>query len=291
MSALPSLNALRAFQFAGKFLSFTLASRELNVTHGAVSRQVKHLEECLGVPLFVRQHQQLRLTQAGERLLAKVEVGFGIINEAVCEIRAPNQRQKLNILCAPTYANRWLVPRVSLFKAQFSSMALTIHSSREEECIYDAEIRFGNSARVRYSSHLLRKEQYIAVCAPDMLMRAQQLPLEVDNLLHVTDKGVRLPTWKTWLADSGLLLDEQALQREGMAFCTLDQVITAAKNGAGFAIVDQNMILNELADGSLMKFHGHECESEYGYWLDIHPEKTGLSKLISFSEWLELVNA
>ncbi len=290
MKSLPSLNALRAFQYAGNFLSFTLAAKELNVTQGAVSRQIKHLEDFLGLALFVRQHQQLKLTRSGERLLTKLDTGFNLISDAVAELKAPNQRQKLYILSAPTFSTRWLVPKLPVFKSQFSQLTLCIHNHQEREFLYDAEIRFGNGPKPRYSSELLQLENHIAVCAPDLLMRAQNLENEIDSLLHITHKGRRLPTWKNWLNAAELNLNIEEDSNQGMEFNTLDQVITATKNGAGFAIIDKNMIFNELSDGSLMKFHGLEYEGEYGYWLDIHPDKKGLSKVLHFSQFLNLVH-
>lgn len=290
MRSLPSLNALRAFQYAGNFLSFTLAAKELNVTQGAVSRQIKHLEDFLGASLFIRQHQQLKLTSAGERLLTQLDTGFNLISDAVAELKSPNQRQKLYILSAPTFSTRWLAPRLSIFKNQYSQLTLCVHNQLENEFIYDAEIRFGNAPKPRFSSELLQLENHIAVCSPDLLLRAQSLENEVDSLLHITHKGRRLPTWENWLkaADFNLSISSNASQ--GMEFSTLDQVITATKNGAGFAIIDKNMIFNELADGSLIKFHSLELEGDYGYWLDIHPDKKGLSKVQQFSQFLDLVN-
>lgn len=290
MKSLPSLNALRAFQYAGNFLSFTLAAKELNVTQGAVSRQIKHLEDFLGVTLFLRQHQHLKLTNSGERLLNQLDIGFNLISDAVAELKSPNQRQKLYILSAPTYSTRWLVPKLSVFKSQYSQLTLCIHNQLENEFIYDAEIRFGNTPRPRYSSELLQFENHVAVCAPDLLIRAQNLENEIDSLLHITHKGRRLPTWENWLKAADFDLNISNDSNQGMEFSTLDQVITATKNGAGFAIIDKNMIFNELAEGSLMKFHSLEFEGDYGYWLDIHPDKKGLSKVMQFSQFLNLVN-
>ncbi len=290
MKSLPSLNALRAFQYAGNFLSFTLAAKELNVTQGAVSRQIRHLEDFLGVSLFQRQHQHLTLTPSGEKLLVKLDSGFNLISDAVAELKAPNQRQKLYILSAPTYSNRWLVPKLPIFKAQYPQITLSIHTLQESELLCDAEIRFGNAPKQRYYSELLLLENHIAVCAPDLLIRAQQLANETDSFLHITYKGSRLPIWKNWLKAAGMDQEIDINSNQGMEFNTLDQVITATKNGAGFAIIDKNMIMNELAEGSLIKFHSLEYEGEYGYWLDIHPDKHGLSKVNSFTQWLQMVN-
>ena len=104
MRSLPSLTALRVFETAGKQLSFTLAAKQLHVTQGAVSRQIKQLEDFLGVPLFIRGHHKLELTDSGQQLLMKLDQSFNLMESAITEIRDPNLRQKLNILLPP---NTW----------------------------------------------------------------------------------------------------------------------------------------------------------------------------------------
>ena len=119
MRSLPSLTALRVFETAAKQLSFTLAAKQLHVTQGAVSRQIKQLEGYLGVPLFVRLHHKLELTDAGSELVQKLDISFNLIETAVADIRDPNLRQKLNILVPPTLATRWLARRLSDFRQHY----------------------------------------------------------------------------------------------------------------------------------------------------------------------------
>lgn len=286
----PSLNSLRAFYIVGKHLSFNKAAQHLNVTSSAISKQVKRLEDILGAPLLLRDQQSIQLTPKGVLLYHQLDESFKIIENAVESFNHSNINTKLNILCAPTYANRWLIPQLLSFQQKNPRLHLTIHSHAEPEFIYDAEIRFGIKEKSRFESQLLTKESFIAVCAPELLQRAKNLADETKNFLHIAYQGGRLSIWEKWLEGSHIQIDLKHIKQSGIELYTLDQVITAAKAGMGFAVVDQRMILKELKNGSLLQFHPHQVESDYGYWLDIHPEKVGLSKLIDLTKWLQEIH-
>ena len=284
MRSLPSLTALRVFEIAGKQLSFTLAAKQLHVTQGAVSRQIKQLEDYLGVPLFVRLHHKLELTDAGRQLLPKLDQAFSLMEGAITEIRDPNQRQKLNILAPPTLATRLLARRLTDFRQCYPELELSIYDRPSDEILFDCEIRFGRTAKPKDISELLFREQHIPVCLPDMLERAMQLEYEASNLLHILHKGEKLPVWDDWLRAAGL--NDRINADQGLAFSTLDQAINALKAGAGFAIIEKHMIRNELENNVLAQFSETEISGPYGYWLDIPVAKQGLSKVLYFRNWL-----
>ncbi len=285
MRSLPALTSLRVFETTGKCLSFTQAATQLHVTQSAVSRQIKQLEDYLGVPLFIRRHHQLELTEAGSQLLTKLEQSFNLMETAVQELRDPKQRQKLTLLIPPTFASRWLAPRLANFHAHSPELELSIHNSDSEHSLFDCSIRFGRTARPSHYSELVMLEQHIAVCAPELLEQAEQLN---GTLLHILHKGERLPIWENWLQAAGLTGQVDA--GRGMEFSTLDQVTNAAVNGAGFAIVDKRMISRELKTGALVPFSQVEVSGPYGYWLDIRAERQGLAKVMRFTEWLREVS-
>ncbi|OIN07421.1 LysR family transcriptional regulator [Oceanisphaera psychrotolerans] len=285
MRSLPALTSLRVFETTGKCLSFTQAATQLHVTQSAVSRQIKQLEDYLGVPLFIRRHHQLELTEAGSQLLTKLEQSFNLMETAVQELRDPKQRQKLTLLIPPTFASRWLAPRLANFHTHSPELELSIHNSDSEHSLFDCSIRFGRTARPSHYSELVMLEQHIAVCAPELLEQAEQLN---GTLLHILHKGERLPIWENWLQAAGLTGQVDA--GRGMEFSTLDQVTNAAVNGAGFAIVDKRMINRELKTGALVPFSQVEVSGPYGYWLDIRAERQGLAKVMRFTEWLREVS-
>lgn len=190
MRSLLTLTSLRVFETAGKCLSFTKAVCQLNVTQSAVSRQIKCLEDYLGVSLFVRRHHRLKLTAAGLQLLVRLEQSFDLMETAIQELRDPNQRQKLTLLFPPTFATRWFAPKLADFHRHFPKLQLSIHTNDSEHNIFDCHIRFGRTARPNHYSELVMLEQHVAVCAPHLLEQAQQLN---GNLLHILHEGQRLP--------------------------------------------------------------------------------------------------
>lgn len=285
MRSLPPLTALRTFEVAAEQLNFTIAAQILCVTQGAVSRQIKVLEDYLGLALFIRNHHNLELTDAGKHLLSSLNQSFNIMETAVTEIRTPNQRQKLNLLVPPTLATRWLAARLPDFRKKYPEIELAIYERANNQVIFDCEIRFGENENNKLDSELLFLEQHIPVCPPALLDRANHLKNESSHFLNILHNGRKLPVWKDWLTKAGLLdlIDTD----NGLAFSTLDQVISALKAGAGFAIIEKRMITNELHDQSLVQFSDIEITGPFGYWLDIPKDKQGLSKVIHFSNWLQ----
>ena len=126
MRNLPPLNTLRVFETAGKSLNFTVAANQLNVTQSAISRQIKQLESYLGVPLFIRLHHKMELTDAGEQLLQKLIHSFDLMEESIANIRPHNQRQRLTILVPPTFATRYLVPKLATFQKNYPEFEISI---------------------------------------------------------------------------------------------------------------------------------------------------------------------
>jgi DNA-binding transcriptional LysR family regulator len=288
MRSLPALTSLRVFETTGKCLSFTQAAAQLHVTQSAVSRQIKQLEDYLGVALFIRRHHHLELTESGKQLLAKLEQSFNLMESAVQELRDPKQRQRLTLLVPPTFATRWLAPRLASLHRHSPELELSIHNSDSDHKLFDCCIRFGRTARPSHYSELIMLEQHVAVCAPELVDRARHLDQTDGSLLHILHKGERLPVWQNWLQAAGLT--DQVDANRGMEFSTLDQVTNAAINGAGFAIIDKHMISRELQSGALVPFSDIEVSGPYGYWLDINAERQGLAKVIRFTEWLREIS-
>ena len=288
MRSLPAMTSLRVFETTGKCLSFTQAATQLHVTQSAVSRQIKQLEDYLGVALFYRHHHRLELTAAGKQLLAKLEQSFNLMESAIQELRDPKQRQRLTLLAPPTFATRWLAPRLASFHRHSPELELSIYDSNIDNKLFDCCIRFGRTAKPRHYSELIMLEQHIAVCAPRILDQADDIKNADGYLLHILHNGKRLPVWQNWLLAANLI--DQVDARRGMEFSTLDQVTNAAISGGGFAIIDKHMVNNEVQTGSLVKFSDVEVSGPYGYWLDINTERLSLSKVIRFMEWLREVS-
>ncbi|WP_248799341.1 LysR substrate-binding domain-containing protein [Pseudomonas sp. MWU13-2105] len=289
MRQLPSLNMLRVFEEVARHRSFSQAAASLNVTQGAVSRQIKQLEDYLGVALFVRTPRGLSLTESGTALAPQLGDAFDHVERALQAVRVPNLRQRLRILAPPTWATRWLSAHLRAFCQRYPDISLSVTNQASHDSLaeVDCQIRFGLEAAAHCSSQLLVMERHIAVASPELFEHGEAPDLRHSPLLHILHDGKRLKVWENWLAAMGR---EDVDARQGLEFSTLDQVINTALAGGGLAVIDRQMIVRELANGSLLPITPVEVVGPYGYWLDVANDKQGLSKVRLFTEWLSLVS-
>lgn len=276
MKQLPPLTALRAFDAAVRTSSFTRAGEALHVTQGAVSRQVKLLEDWLGKPVFVRHYQGLTLTPAGSLLAQSLDAAFGTIRDAVEQIGYLGARQRISVNVPETFASRWLAPRLRAFHGRHPDIDLTITTnavaSQREAQQYDCLVLFLDQPWSKGDCRLLRQEQYVAVASPELWQDGLAPALDKLTLLHVLAGSKRLPLWENWLASLGI---RHVDARPGIAFSTMDQAINAAVSGAGVAVVDAPMVERELTEQRLRRIDNHELTASHGYWF-VEPREAAL---------------
>lgn len=289
MKRLPPLNALRAFAVAAQAGSFTLAGESLHVTQGAISRQIKQLEASLGVPLFERLHQRVELTPVGRELAASLQRALDDMEAAVEKAMGPQPRQTLRLNVPPTFATRWLAPRVSDFRRKFPQFDLFITtdplSSPRDAQGEDALVVFGPDALASDAAELIWHEHHIMVSSPALWKGKRAPAVESATLLHVLDGERRLPVWEHWLARYG---PHSVDARPGLNFSTLDQAINAAVAGAGIAIVDEVMITRELQSGSLRRHDERFLDGPRGYWfVEARRRASATQRVRAFHQWLQ----
>ena len=275
MKRLPPLNALRAFDAAVRTGSFTRAGEALHVTQGAVSRQIKQLEDWLGKAVFVRHYQGLILTPAGSVMAKSLDSAFGTIHSAVHQIQQLSARQRISVNVPETFASRWLAPRLRAFHGRHPDIDLSITTSSvgsvREAQQYDCLVMFLDEPWAKGDCRLLRQEQHIAVASPELWQDGMPPSLSTTTLLHVLSGTRRLPIWENWFASLGIRSIDP---RPGIAFSTLDQAINAAVSGAGVAVVDAPMVERDLAEQRLRRLDAHELTGSYGYWF-VEPRERG----------------
>lgn len=277
MKRLPPLNALRAFDASVRTGSFTRAGETLHVTQGAISRQIKQLEDWLGKPVFVRHYQGLILTPAGSVLAKSLESAFGTIQDAVKQIQHLGVRQRISVNVPETFASRWLAPRLRAFHGRYPEIDLSITTSAvtnlREAQQYDCLVMFLDEPWSKGDCRLLRQEQYIAVSSPELWDDGGTTPpaLAKATLLHILAGSKRLPIWENWFASLGI---RNIDARPGIAFSTMDQAINAAVSGAGVAVVDAPMVERDLAEQRLRRLDQHELTGSHGYWF-VEPRERG----------------
>lgn len=252
--SLPPLNALRMFLVAARHLSFSRAAVELNVTHGAVSRQVRSLEDHLGVALFERQIRQVSLTAEGQQLFAETAPAMEQIAAAAraVTVRAPVRAVRINV--RPSFAVRWLIPRLPDFVAHHPGIAPQLITSlappQKAPEPFDIAIRRGVEgwpSAVKAQPFL--EDELIAVAAPSLL---KQKPIvEPKSLAQHTLLVVktRKQDWDDWKMHVGLprLRPASRLQLDHSHI-----VLQAAVDGLGFAITARSLLGTDVAQGRLV---------------------------------------
>ncbi len=288
---MPTLNALKVFEVAASLGSFTRAADVLHVTQSAVSRQVRQLEDQLDEILLERHHHHLQLTDAGRLLLQALQQSFDRIEFTVRTIQQKQHANRLRVNAPPTFALRWLLPRLGRLREQYPHLEVTVtcalQDSVAESGLLDCAIRFGNGEWSNLCNSLLMHEQHIAVCAPALLNgRVPGLSALADmTLLHVlASQDQRYMTWRHWLDAAGL---EEFDMHDGYEFDLLDMAIRAAIDGLGITIADRYMVEQELASGRLIQFLDVQVEGHQSYWFVTRPGQSLTPAVELFREWLQ----
>lgn len=265
---LPSLTALRAFEAAARHESYTRAAEELGVTQGAVSRQVRDLEEALGLTLFRREGRAVRLSPAGQALAGEVAGDLERLTGTIARaIAAGQQATLLSLAVLPTFAARWLVPRLPDFRALHPGIEISLTSRsdpfdlRRDRC--DIAIHFGRPEWPGAQLRPLCPEDLVAVAAPALIDRyaiAAPADLLRAPLLHLTS---RPHLWERFRDTHG----DGAGALPGMRMDQFAMIISASCAGLGAALLPTYLIEDELASGRLVRLADGPVAEGEAYWL------------------------
>jgi len=283
---LPSTSLLVAFEAASRTGSVTAAARELDLTQSAVSRQIKALEEQLGVELFVRERQTVRLTLAGDGYAREIREALRRISSASLNLRANPHGGTLNLAILPTFGTRWLAPRLGGFLAANSGVTINLVTRLSPFDFrldsIDAAIHFGHPHWPGAELTFLMSEKTVPACSPEFRRRhaigAAQDLLEVP-LLHLT---TRPDAWERWFADNGVNFRTV----HGMLFDQFATAAQAAMAGLGVALLPTFLIQDELKSGDLVAAVDRETESSEYYYLAYPPERADYAPLEAFRDWI-----
>lgn len=290
MDRLPPLNAIRAFEAVARHLSITLAADELSVTPGAVSRQIKSLEDSLGLELFKRSHRQISLTRQGSDYFKAVSKAIEDLREATRKLKQRKQRKQLKIRAYTTFAMRWLIPRLSDFHAQHPEIEVLLKAStdpvdfRKEDI--DGAVRLGDGNWPGAHIHRLVSNILAPVISPATLAAGPKLRKAADlrhyTLLH---SMARPDDWGYWIEAAGGARDLDP--RAGMAYESSAMVYAAAAAGQGIAMAQLFLVADDLASGKLvMPFKKVLDMGDYTYYLLTPSHKTESPYMKTFRLWL-----
>jgi LysR family glycine cleavage system transcriptional activator len=279
---LPSLNSLRAFECAGRFLSFKRAAEELHVTSSAVSQQIRTLENELGLPLFERTSKGLALTPSGHRLLTATTRALAAVSDAIQELRS--DRQLIQLSAAPTFCTKWLVPRLGRFSEKHPHIELRIDATDRITNLTngssDLAVRYAARVDASLQHELLFLDEVFPVCSPDL---ADVLGSDPDNLrktklLHWSTYS----RWERWFEATQL---GSMKGTEGIYFSHLLLALDAAISGQGVALASMDLTRYDLEAGRLVRPFPNSVKTGYSYYLIARPEAAKMKPVRAFIEW------
>ncbi|WP_309644585.1 transcriptional regulator GcvA [Phenylobacterium sp.] len=292
MHARLPLNPLRVFDACARHGSFLKAAEELNITPGAVSRQIKALETELSLRLFDRLNRAVRLTEAGARLATGARQGFTTLQAAVDAARS-NRDAPLVVSVLHSVAARWLVPRLHRFQERHPEAQILVDASDAPADLardgVDIAIRLGRGPYPNLHVTRLFDVVLFPVCSP--LLIAERGPFKhPDDLARATLlRESRLvqeePTWPEWLARAGAtpgVVDPET----GPQFSNTYLSIEAALAGRGVALAERAMVLEDLAAGRLVAPFDYRLETAIAFWALSLPERADQPSIRRFRTWL-----
>lgn len=289
---LPPLNALRAFEAAGRHLSFTKAAAELNVTPAAVGHQVKALEALLEVRLFRRLTRALRLTDAGQAALPTLSQGFVKLAQGVEQMRAHCESGVLTISVSPSFGAMWLLPRLERFRIRRPDIEIRIDGTdrlvdlaRDDA---DVALRYGPGGYNGVRVDCLFSQVNTPVCSPALLSGEHPLrqpdDLRHHTLLHVEWKDAEA-SWRMWLLAAGL---QDIDPTRGPRFTMENMAVQAALDGHGVALIGDILVADDLAGGRLVRPFDPSFSTplSFSYYLLSAKDSDGQPKVEAFRDWL-----
>lgn len=282
---MPSLGAFATFEVAAKHLSFTLAGKELNVTQGAISQQIRQLESALDTQLFLRKHNALELTDAGRLLLGSVTQGLDTISASVQAITGAEDAQQVTISATDAMARYWLAPRIRAFRERYPEVGFTVLASDSDDTFRnyartDMSLLCGNErSQAGEEMHFLFAEIAQPVCTPEFLERHGpfRTPEQLNsvNLLHLHDShwsaeaiGWHPLGWAEWFKAQGAQIQQAS---SSLSSNKVSLLLEACLTGEGVMLGFPHLIEQHLNNGKLVTAHEGTVSAGRGNFLICRP--------------------
>lgn len=286
MRNLPSLKAVRAFECAGRHLSFQAAGEELHVTPSAISHQVKTLEAFLGAPLFHRLTRRIELTTAGRQYLVNLSEALDLVDEATRRIRSIHDERVLNLAVAPTFATAWLVPHLLDFQERHPDIEVRLSSTLRvpdfRASDVDLAILLGPAEWAGLHTERLTREDLIVLCAPQVAIRLKAVEdLKGMSFIRIL---ARPGQWRSWLQANGL--EDVKVRARGIVLDSTSLGLEAAVSGLGVVLADRELAASYIDAGELVAPLELEVETDRGYHVVCPHTHTHRPAARAFLDWL-----
>jgi LysR family glycine cleavage system transcriptional activator len=286
---IPSTTALSVFESAARHRSFTLAAVEQAMTQSAVSRQVAVLESFLGVKLFRRTKRGVVLTEAGRHYSEQVGTRLEAIERDTLELMASRgQGGSLEIAVVPTFATKWLLPRLGAFQRQHEGTFVHLTPRTRpflfDGTPFDAAIYAGEARWPGTDVHFLMRENPIAVASPDFIAPRRVLKANELGRLPLLQQSTRPYAWRHWFDSLGV---QSPNDMAGPRYELFSMLTEAAIHGLGVALIPRFMVEDELERGRLVQVVKHDYLSDRAYHLAYPQQRSERPLLAAFRTWLE----
>lgn len=288
MRRLPPLNAVRAFEAVARNASFSRAAHELSVTQSALSRHVSGLENWLDVKLFTRTQRGVELTTKGAAYFRSMKSSLDQIDHATRQLRQSPEDNLLRLKLPPTFAIRWLVPRLARFQAQHPGIDVQITTSHDpvdfDREDIDASIHSDLAPPPGPGFRRLFGEVLVPVCSRAWLKGASRLKEPADLANHVLLCSMHRPDdWPAWLAAAGA---PQVNGNNGLKFENAALAYQAAIDNLGVMIAQRALVVDDLRSKRLVAPLSLPVRTSGAYYLAYAPQRLQSTKLAAFEGWI-----
>lgn len=283
---LPALNAIKAFEAAARHESFSRAADELFVTHGAVSHQIRALEEELGIALFARDGKRVRLTDVGRHYATQIRGALMTIADATRQVRAGDRERRLIVSMLSSFAARWVTPRIGSFIEANPQWDLELLSTNAlADFVHDdidAAIRFGYGRYPGLHAELLLEEIFFPACSPHF--NGGDLPKTPADLANVPLLRSDDELWRPWFDAAGLT--DWPEPKRGVLYQDSSNLLQAAIDGQGVALTRRSLAMHEIAAGRLVRLFDVDGPSPWQYYFICPPQMLQTARVKAFRNWV-----
>lgn len=288
---IPNTMALQAFELAARHESFTRAAEALSLTQSAVCRQIAGLEAFLGVRLFRRGKRGVKLTEAGLSYSRQISARLDAMERDTLSVMAHHGHgATLELAVVPTFATRWLLPRLGAFHRQHADITLNLTTRTRPflfaETEFDAAIHCGAAGWPGTEAHFLMGEHLVPVCSPSLLAGQVSLSAAQIAALPLLQQSTRPYAWRQWFASLGM---QVAHDMTGARLELFSMLAQAAMQGMGVALIPPFLIQEELDGGRLVVPLRHAHASDRSYYLIVPERKAESAALAALRDWLGAV--
>ncbi len=281
----PNMHNLQSFVSAAKHNSFTQAAAELHLTQSAVSRQIKELENQLGVSLFKRVRQRVELTDTGIRFLEDAKSILNVTEDAMLRAMSVGAKSSLNIAALPTFTSRWIIPKLQSFIADNPDIALSFSSRTKpftfSDKLADLAIHFGKPNWPQAQCYLLCEEKVVPVASRKYLEDHPVKSLQDFEHQTLLQLASRLSSWKHWFDLHQLDIS----QNNHLRFDQFSMIVSALNANLGIALLPSYFIGKELEEGSLVQL-GDAIDTDDCYYLVIPDKRASNTQVNCFKDWI-----